>query len=169
LCPLTSFEQQVKRFRPTLDTSDLGKTPTEPRKLVLYVEDDDANQKVAGLRLEKKYELIFAATDVAACQAFIDHGARLSLILMDIELQGSRLNGIDLTRLARGRLESDRIPPYGALVPRLDTPIVFVTAYGQAYRQTELLTAGADAVIQKPVDFVELHTAMARAYLQRLG
>jgi CheY-like chemotaxis protein len=87
---------------------------------------------------------------------------------MDIELRGSGLNGIDLTHLIRGKLDPSQTPDYGAAVPQLDIPILFVTAYGQRYRRNELLMAGADEIIQKPVDFVELHTAMTRVYLSRV-
>jgi CheY-like chemotaxis protein len=139
----------------------------EPSQLVLYVEDDEDNRQVASFRLEKKYKLVFATTDREACESFIKYGSELSLILMDIELRGSSLNGLDLTRLIRGHLDSSKIPPFAAAVPRLETPVIFVTAYGQLYRRSELLAAGADEIIQKPVDFVELHTAMARAYLRR--
>jgi CheY-like chemotaxis protein len=141
----------------------------EPPRLVLYVEDDEDNRNVASLRLEKKYELVFATNDREACERLVKHGSALSIILMDIELRGSTLNGIDLTRLVRGQLDSGQVPDFAGAVPKLQTPIIFVTAYGQLYRRAELLAAGADEIIQKPVDFVELHTAMARAFLHRAG
>lgn len=161
------FTTVMKRVSSTkLNASDY--TPTEePSQLVLYIEDDEDNRQVASFRLEKKYKLVFATTDREACEAFIKYGSELALILMDIELRGSILNGLDLTRLVRGQLDSPKIPSFAAAVPKLETPIIFVTAYGQLYRRSELLAAGADEIIQKPVDFVELHTAMARAYLRR--
>jgi len=140
-----------------------------PRKLVLYVEDDQDNREVASARLDKRYELILATNDREACEAICTHASSLSLILMDIELKGSHLNGIDLTCLIRGKLDSWRIPSFAKGVPELDVPILFVTAYGRNYNTDELIRAGGDDVIQKPVNFVELHTAMARAYLKRIG
>ena len=88
---------------------------------------------------------------------------------MDIELKGGRLNGVELARLVRGRLDRAYLPAYAQRVPVLETPILFVTAYGEKYRRPELLSAGGDEVIAKPVDFVALHTAMTRVYLQRIA
>ena len=82
---------------------------------------------------------------------------------MDIELRGSQLNGVELTRLVRGRLESQKIPPYGTSVPKLNTPIIFVTAYGQLYR-SELLDAGGDDIIEKPISFTQLQSTVKRVF-----
>lgn len=142
--------------------------PKEPRKWVLYVEDDATNRQVAKVRLAKSYQVVLAADDREACRAVLEHRAQLSLILMDIELKGSTLDGLDLTRLFRGKLDPENLPVYAEGIPPVEAPILFVTAYGARHRRSELLAAGADEIIQKPVDFVELHTAMARAYLGRL-
>ena len=71
--------------------------PTKPRELVLYVEDEAENRDVARLRLERDYELCFAATDEEACQILKDRGADIAAVLMDIQLKGSALDGIQLT------------------------------------------------------------------------
>ncbi len=153
---------------PTLSGSNRPPAPELARKLVLYVEDDADNRNVATYRLEKKYELVCASNDREACALLEARGNELALILMDIELRGARLNGIELTRLIRGRVDRASVPDYARRVPVLTTPILFVTAYGDRYRSPELLAAGGDEVIAKPVDFVALHTAMARLYLQRI-
>lgn len=155
----------MKKIRQAAPRPDV---PTGPRKLVLYVEDDEANRHVANVRLERKYEMLAAANDREACKLLVEQGPRLALILMDIELRGSTLNGIDLTRLVRGKLIGPNLPEYATKVPQLDLPILFVTAYDQRYRKPELLAAGADEVIPKPIDFVALHTAMARVYVSRV-
>jgi CheY-like chemotaxis protein len=140
-----------------------------PRKLVLYVEDDADNREVASARLGKAYQLLLAADDVTACRMLSEHGDKLWLVLMDIELKGSRLSGIDLARLIRGKLESLRRPQYAEVVPLLDVPIIFVTAYGKSYPRTDLILSGGGEVIDKPIDFVKLHTAMARQSLGKHG
>jgi CheY-like chemotaxis protein len=142
--------------------------PSEPRRRILYVEDDEDNRLVARIRLAKKYDIVFAATDVEACAAMTQHGPDLALILMDIELKDSQLNGIALTRLARGHLAATELPSYAQTVQPLTVPILFVTAFGTLHGRDQLIAAGADDVISKPVDFVALHTAMTRIYLQRL-
>jgi CheY-like chemotaxis protein len=142
---------------------------TRPRQLVLYVEDDEANRQVAEFRLAKRYELVCAENDREACELLVQRGTEVAIILMDIELKGAQLNGVDLTRLIRGKLPRGDLPAYAQHVPTLDTPILFVTAYSMQYRRLELLGAGGDEVIAKPVDFVALHTAMTRVYLQRIN
>jgi CheY-like chemotaxis protein len=137
------------------------------RRLVLYIEDDLTNQEVAKARLTKTYDLILAGDDKSACSALIEHGSQLSMILMDIELKGSRLSGVELAALVRGKLDPRRIPPYGVAVPKLDVAIIFVTAYGKSYPRTDLLLAGGGEVIDKPINFVQLHTAMTREYLAK--
>ena len=157
----------MKKHQP-VDSFKRDERTTESRKWVLYVEDDETNRQVASVRLAKSYHVVLAADDHEACGLVREHGAQLSLVLMDIELKGSALNGLDLTRLFRGKLDSTTLPSYAEGLPPVEAPILFVTAYGARYRRSELLAAGADEIIQKPVDFVELHTAMARAYLGRL-
>jgi CheY-like chemotaxis protein len=142
--------------------------PAEPRRRILYVEDDEDNRLVAHMRLAKKYDIIFAATDVDACAAMTRYGPELAVILMDIELKESQLNGIALTRLARGHLAGTQLPSYARSVRPLTVPILFVTAFGTRHGREQLIAAGADDIIPKPVDFVALHTAMTRIYLQRL-
>jgi len=158
----------MKKQQPTGSTSGRHEAPNLPRRLVLYIEDDEGNRQVAAVRLEKKYDLLCASNDREACQLLEEHGMRLELILMDIELQGSAMNGIDLTQLVRGKLNVPNLPDYAAKVPQLQTPILFVTAYDERYRKPELLAVGADEVIPKPIDFVALHTAMARVYVRRI-
>lgn len=138
-----------------------------PKPLVLYVEDDAVNQQIARARLGKKYEVLLASNDRDACKLVVEHHDNIILVLMDIELQGSQMNGIAITRLLRGKLPASERPLYSENVPSIDVPILFVTAYGQRFNQNELLEAGGDNVIAKPIDFVQLQTAMTRTYLNR--
>jgi len=158
----------MKRFHPG-SAPDLDSRPPQPKRRVLYVEDDPGNREVAKLRLDKKYDIVFATNDREACEAFVRYGKDLSVILMDIELKGSLLNGIDLTRLARGRLPAERRPPFAEAVGPIDVPILFLSAGGAIHSRAELLKAGGDDLIDKPVDFVALHTTITRVYLQRLA
>ena len=147
----------------------LTKRPFAPRKLVLYVEDDADNREVASARLRKTYEILLAVDDITACKAIVQHGANLWLILMDIELKGSQLSGLDLARLVRGKLESRRLPDFAKEVPKLDVPIIFVTAYGNSYPRADLILAGGGEVIDKPIDFIRLHSAITRQCLGKRG
>ncbi|HVE82488.1 MAG TPA: hypothetical protein VND93_06560 [Myxococcales bacterium] len=124
-----------------------------PLPTILYVEDEDENWTVAELRLRGRFNLVRAATDEEACQAVRDHGDALHAVLMDIQLKGSRLDGIKLCRLFRGTLEDPELPPYARGCPTITAPILFVTAYGQRYTEEELRGLGGHTLITKPVDF----------------
>lgn len=158
--------KRISSKSPARNAKDDGRE-SAPKPLILYVEDDTVNQQIARARLGKKYEVLVAGSDREACKLVIEHHSNIILVLMDIELQGSQLNGIALTRLLRGQLSASERPLYTESVPSLDVPILFVTAYGQRFSQHELLEAGADNVIAKPIDFVQLQTAMTRTYLNR--
>lgn len=133
-----------------------------PKPLVLYVEDDPQNYEVAELRLGKRYQLLHAPDDVTACALIERHGSALAAILMDIELKGSALDGLALTRLVRGRLAPDA-PNYAKRVAAMKTPVFIVTAYVGQYPPAMLQEAGADNSFTKPVDFVKLSLALATA------
>jgi CheY-like chemotaxis protein len=136
------------------------------------VEDEAENRDVTELRLRDRFELVWAATDREACSMVHKHADRLYAILMDIQLKGSQLDGIQLTKLLRGEPLS-AVPPHAQGLPTLDVPIIFVTAYGSRYTEDQLLAVGGTAVVPKPVDFVDLTLALANAraesVLRKLG
>ena len=145
--------------------------PPAPRginlRALLYVEDNDDNWRVAQLRLASKFELVRASTDKEACTQLRDHGARFVAILMDIELQGSLLNGIDLARIARGKATERPLPDFAGGIAPIDAPIIFMTAYGDVYSEAALVAAGGDRVLTKPIDFKVLNMALMNLYVNR--
>jgi CheY-like chemotaxis protein len=143
--------------------------PPVHREQLLYVEDDDANWRVAELRLSQGYELCRADGAEATCRVLRQRGSELAAILMDIELRGSELNGVELTKLIRGkRTELEQLPAYARDLPvLLHTPIIFVTAYGAKYTDAQLIFAGGDKIIAKPVDFGALSLALTQLHLAR--
>lgn len=142
------------------------KAVDEPKPLVLYVEDEDDNWAVTELRLSKKFQLVRAKTDVEAITAVRRFGTQLHTILMDIQLSGSTLSGIQLTQLFRGTLR-DEVPQYAKDCPRVDAPIIFVTAYNARYTEDDLKKAGGESMVSKPVDFVALNLSLASARARR--
>jgi CheY-like chemotaxis protein len=138
------------------------------REQLLYVEDDDDNFRVAELRLGDVYDLVRAADSDEACRELRNRGKQLTAILMDIELRGSQLNGVELTELIRGRIARSDVPTHARNVPVLDIPIIFVTAHGAKYTDAALLLAGGDKVIPKPVDFGALSIALTQLHLSRI-
>jgi CheY-like chemotaxis protein len=143
--------------------SVFGEPPKQrsDRELVLYVEDDDENWNVAELRLSSGYDLLRAADSEQACKLVRERGPQLSAILMDIELRGSELNGVELTELFRGKTLARSLPSYAHDLPTVTRPIIFVTAHGARYSDVELMLFGADQVIAKPVNFSALNLALA--------
>jgi len=134
--------------------------------VVLYVEDNPDNFEVTRLHLSRLFRLLWARSDAEACSLIQKHHAELVSILMDIELQGSGLDGIELTRLLRGVPPGRPLPPYAAHLPIVQTPIFFITAYTARYSTEELTRAGGDRVITKPVNFAELSLALSQAQLK---
>ena len=126
---------------------------------ILYVEDNDDNWEIANLRLSDKFVLTRAKTDAEAFGLLREHG--YDVILMDIQLQGSQLDGLEITRAIKGREVADQ-PSYADGVDCGDTPVIFVTAYTARYDRSELMAAGGDELIGKPVDFAQLTSAIVR-------
>jgi CheY-like chemotaxis protein len=145
-----------------------NQTSAPPRRLVLYVEDNDDNWSVAELRLSSVYRLIRAATDREACTLLRKHASELYIVLMDVELQGSQLDGVALTRLLRGRLPADQTPDYARQVAPSNVPIVFVTAYHAAFGST-LQETGGNLVIPKPVEFRHLIRELTSMHLEAIA
>src|SRR5688572_937746 len=100
---------------------------------ILYVEDEDDNWQVTELRLRNRYSLVRAASDEEACRIVKDLRGDLYAVLMDIQLKGSRLDGLQLCRLFKGLLPDGHLPHYAHGCPRVSAPVFFVTAYGSRH------------------------------------
>lgn len=124
----------------------------DPLAPVLYVEDNAINSKVVRYGLRGRYDVVVAPTAREACELVRARHDDFIAVLMDIELQGSELDGIDLTRLFRGTLGGASLPEYTAGLSSLDIPIIIVTAYVERYTDEYLLEAGANACMRKPLD-----------------
>jgi CheY-like chemotaxis protein len=143
------------------------KQPTAPKRNVLYVEDEDVNWFVAAPNLRDKYALCRARNAAEALAAI--HAAQFDLILMDIQLASSGLDGINLTRVLRGTYPGF-VSEIGKQQPEWtkDVPIIFVTAYTARYSREELIAAGGSELIGKPVNFVALALTISRLISARI-
>jgi CheY-like chemotaxis protein len=130
--------------------------------LILYVEDEDENWLVAELLLRRSYNLLRARDDREACALINEKRDAIEAVLMDIQLAGSVLDGLKLTRLLKGRLGASEMPSYARMVRKIDVPVIFVTAYGSRYTESDLIASGGDAMLPKPVDFVQLTSTLSR-------
>jgi CheY-like chemotaxis protein len=149
----------VKKVVPSSTSLRPDRRPSDRARL-LYVEDDDENWQVAELRLSEEFDLIRAPNSREACRIVKESAGELMGILMDIELRGSELNGIELTELFRGKRPNKPLPDYATGLPTFTQPIIFVTAHGARYSDVELMLFGADRVIPKPVNFNALSLAL---------
>jgi CheY-like chemotaxis protein len=136
------------------------------KPLILCVEDDPDTLRLTQTRLSSRYEVLGATNDVEACTLIKKHAANLYAILMDIELQGSALDGLMLVRLVRG-LPLGRPAPSYANVPTLPhLPIMVLTAYATKYTDADVKPLGATQLLTKPIDFTRLNLALAQANIQ---
>jgi CheY-like chemotaxis protein len=119
------------------------------------------------LRLGKSYELLRAANSRDACRVVQVHRAELYAVLMDIQLVGSDLDGIELAKALRGR-PGPSAPEYAQSLT-IDVPIIFVTAHGAVLAPAIIAAAGADSVLFKPVDFMRLMRALTECHLERVA
>jgi len=110
---------------------------TEPRRNILVVEDNEANQMLARAVLELEGYAVEVAG--SAAEAFDVLGARQpDLILMDVQLPGE--DGLSATR----RLKAD---PATAPIP-----VVALTAHAMTGDRDLALSAGCAGYIAKPID-----------------
>ena len=160
----------MKRVTPSLEgagASSLRPQEKGRRDTILYVEDDDENWDVAEYRLSNVYHMVRAANSEQACRLVVEHARDITVILMDIELRGSELDGIELTTLFRGKPLNRLVPAYARDLPTVTKPIIFVTAHGVRYSDVELMLFGADKVIPKPVKFEALSLALTSLQLSQ--
>jgi CheY-like chemotaxis protein len=136
----------------------------QPMQLpVLYVEDEQSNWDVAELRLKPRFNLLWARSAEEACTILRQHNGQFLAVLMDIQLKGSALDGIQLTRLLKGKPVDFAVPQFAQALPRLEAPVFFVTAFGSLHPEAALNEAGGEGLVPKPVDFIKLVTMLARA------
>jgi len=129
------------------------------RLSVLYVEDEDINWEIAQHELEEEFKLSRAIDAREAFRLISRHP--YDAILIDIQLCGSDIDGIQIARLLKGRC-LDAPPAYATGVHAMSTPLIFVTGYTARYSREDLLRAGGEDVIAKPVDFARLSHLMTR-------
>jgi CheY-like chemotaxis protein len=148
------------KFKPRT-RSYLSDFPAQSRPRVLYVEDEDVNWEIAEHALEGRFDLSRARSAREAFHLLAEN--TFHLILLDLQLSGSDIDGLSIARLLKGRYTNDR-PDYAIGVRLESTPIIFVTAYTGLYTKEQLLDAGGDDTIAKPVNFTQLSLAIARVW-----
>jgi CheY-like chemotaxis protein len=142
-------------------------TEADGRALVLYVDVDDATFNASGERLRRAYKLVRARHDRDACELIRAHNRQLVAVLLDVDMPGSVLDGILLTRILRGLVPSQAVPPFARNLPELDVPIVLVTERAHSYSEHDMVNYGGDRLMRKPVEIHKLTLTITEWHLQR--
>jgi CheY-like chemotaxis protein len=140
---------------------------SDGRALVIYVDVDDQSWRTASDQLRRAYRLLRAENDREACELVRSYATDLVAVLLDIDLPGSVLDGILLTRILRQRVPSQALPPFARNLPRIDVPILLVTARTEAYPEEEVRRYGGDRLLRKPVDIGRVTLALTEHHLKR--
>lgn len=108
---------------------------------VLVIEDHATDRKLLSVVLKMDGHIVHEkASAEGAVEAILD--VEPDVVLLDLRLPG--MDGLALVRQLKAN-EATR-----------NVPVVVVTAYPEAYPREELLSAGCDAYILKPIDTREL-------------
>jgi two-component system cell cycle response regulator DivK len=109
-------------------------------ELILIVEDNDKNMKLARDILQVKgYRTIEAESAEAGLP--LAAAQKPDLVLMDIQLPG--MNGIEALKMLRASPETSRIP------------VLAFTASVMPQDRKEIMSAGFDGFVSKPVNLKE--------------
>ena len=119
--------------------------------VILVVEDNPANLKLATFLLESAGHSVIIATDAEAglMMARYEHP---NLILMDIQLPG--MDGLTATAQLKAAEETKHIP------------VIALTALAMKGDEERIRAAGCDGYIAKPLAYKEFLVSIA-AYLER--
>src|SRR5271167_1143020 len=115
---------------------------------ILIVDDEaDIRMLIAGVLKDEGYATREAA-DSAQALAVI-HARQPTLVILDIWLQGSKLDGIEILRLLRAEMPS--------------VPVVMISGHGTIETTVEAIKVGAYDFIEKPFKSSRLLLVVARA------
>jgi two-component system, cell cycle response regulator len=108
---------------------------------VLVIEDHATDRKLLSAVLKMDGHVVHErASAEGAVDAIL--AVKPDIVLMDLRLPG--VDGLELVRQLKANEATSRVP------------LVVITAYPEAYPREELLAAGCDAYILKPIDTREL-------------
>jgi|CXWL01.1.fsa_nt_gi PAS domain S-box-containing protein len=129
---------------PIITRHSLSEAQARSRPLVLVVEDNPVNQKVAANMVEKLgYRVNVAANGREAVESL----ARIPYALVFMDCQMPEMDGFEATRVIRNQEAS--LQQAGGKLPRL--PIIAMTANAMKEDCDRCLAAGMDDFLSKPV------------------
>lgn len=102
---------------------------------ILVAEDEEDNYLLLEAFLEPTGATIIHARNGKELMNLIDKQKKISLILMDIKMPG--MNGMEATKAIKKQYP--------------DIPIIAQTAYAMQNEKSEILKAGCDGILTKPL------------------
>lgn len=145
ICNLLSIAEPLKGYEGGSPTNSIHHTQQSIRTLV--VDDNPANRKLVCEFLRPLCANVATAQDGKEAIAKVSQ-QRFDLILMDVQMPG--MDGMETTRAIREQECGSR------------TPIVALTAHAVAEQKTQLLLAGMDDFLSKPVSEEDLVSIINR-------
>ena len=118
---------------------------------ILVVDDEQDIKMLFEQRFRREirsgeFSFVFCFSGEEALTFLQEHPSEAILILSDINMPG--MSGLEL--LSKIREKSPTPPPV----------IMMITAYGNPEKQEEAMRLGADAFMEKPIDFKSLKTQL---------
>jgi CheY-like chemotaxis protein len=110
---------------------------------ILVIDDNTEARELLREILEAKGYTVFEAGDGQEALELMDR-TLVNLAIVDLDMP--RVNGLEFTQRAK------------TVNPVL--PVIMVTAYAQFYSPAEILAAGVDAFLLKPIDRARLMKAI---------
>jgi two-component system cell cycle response regulator DivK len=122
------------------------------KEQILIVEDNPLNMRLIEMTLRPKgYRLLGATDGEKALDMAIKE--KPDLIIMDIQLP--KVSGLEVTKRLRQMPAFDHIP------------IIAVTAHAMKGDEAEIIDAGCDAYLPKPINTRQLPVVITKLLLQR--
>src|SRR5258708_9082207 len=144
----------TQRLRAVVTRDEIVEAEHRPGRLVLLVEDNPINQRVAQLYLDRAgCEVVSCSNGQEALAAL--EARRFDLVVMDVQMPV--MDGLKATRLIREREGVNQ-----------RVPIVALTASGMKEQVDECKASGMDEVMAKPIDRERLTTILDR-YVPAVG
>ena len=110
---------------------------------ILLVEDEEQIRSILVRRLQKRqFEVVIAADGEKACA--MAKAELPDVILMDIGLEGSSIDGLEATRRLKAEETTQRIP------------VIALTAHAVSGWPEKIRDAGCDDYETKPIEFPRL-------------
>ncbi|NQV59560.1 MAG: sigma-54-dependent Fis family transcriptional regulator [Alphaproteobacteria bacterium] len=117
------------------------------RDILIVDDESDIRELISGILIDEGYETRLAATDKQALAAVALR--RPSLVILDIWLRGSKLDGIEILQQIRAQHD--------------DVPVVMISGHGNIETAVHAIKLGAYDFIEKPFETDRLLLIVQRA------